>query len=401
MNIVNSHKIKRILKRPNAKHASLLRQCCARALARDARCLRLVVTYPDPPPGKLTREEFEARGPYYEFVLTPEVSEELKRIDKWLKRAVEQEERWIDQKDDRGNVRKLLHVKTLGAALKMCEEDEVRAARKKLVERDLADGNDPDDVQTAHRFDDGMVAVKLKTPTALRWEGRHMRHCLGDPVYARRLTTQGVKYFSIRDAEGRPHVTLEVVGRRVTQCKGRANSDPVPSYGSKIEWLAGAMGWHGSALDGERDVADYMTLNEMVFRRDVSLSEAMLPLARTLYARGSVRAAGLDRLTTLPWVMHVRGDLILRKCRNLRHMPEWLRVDGDVVLEDCGAVRHLATNVFVGGMLSMRDCPHILIDPERSFIGRTQRVRQHPDAGAPPRLRIVRSRAQPMRRPNA
>jgi hypothetical protein len=397
MNIVNSHKIKRILKRPNAKHGSLLRECCARALARDQRCLKRVVTYPDPAPKWLTPEKFEARGPFYEFVLPPEVARILKRLDKWLKEAVEKEESWIDKKDDSGRVKRLLHVRTLDDAQRLCDEDEARATRKKLVERDLAEGNDPADVQTAHRFDDGMVAVKLKTPTALRWEGRHMRHCLGDLAYARRLTTQGVKYYSIRDAQGRPHVTLEVVGRRVTQCKGRANHDPVPAYGAKIEWLAGAMDWHGSALDGERAMADYMTLNEMVFRRDVSLSEAMLPLARTLYARGTVRATGLDRLTTLPWVMHVRGDLILRKCRNLRHMPEWLRVDGDLVLEDCGAVRQLASNVFVGGTLSMNDCPHILIDPERSFIGRTQRVRQSPGTGAPPSLRIAASRAQPIR----
>lgn len=400
MKIVNRDDINNTLKRPEELLEKLMRQACYRALEHDMTCLRHVVTYPDPPPTDVTREKF-ARGPWYEFALTAEAAKSLEHIETWLKNAIEQKETWIEKKDTSGRVRRLLHIKTLGDALKMREEDGARAVRRQLAQRNLEDGNDPEDVQTAHLFDEGMVAVRLKTPKALRFEGRFMRHCLGDLVYARRLTTQGVKYFSIRDAQGRPHVTLEVVGRRVTQCKGRANSDPVPSYGSKLEWLAGAMGWHGAALDGERDVADYMTLDEMVFRRDVTLSEAMLPLARTLYARGTVRAAGLDRLTTLPWVMHVRGDLILRKCRNLRHMPEWLRVDGDVVLEDCGGVRHLAANVFVGGTLSMRDCPHILIDPERSFIGRTQRARQHPDDGAPPSWRIAGSRAQPMRRPNA
>jgi hypothetical protein len=397
---MNREDIDSLLKREQELLGKLMRQTCYRALEHDMRCLRHIVTYPDPAPAGLTREKF-ARGPWYRFEPTPEAERDLERIESVLKRAIERNERWIQKKDKNGRVRRLLHIKTMEDARKMCEEEEEVATRRQLVQRALEEGNDPNEVQTAHRFDDGMVAVKLKTPTALRWEGRHMRHCLGDSVYARRLTTQGVKYFSIRDAEGRPHVTLEVVGRRVTQCKGRANHDPVPSYGAKIQWLAGAMGWHGAALDGERDVADYMTLNEMVFRRDVSLSEAMLPLARTLYARGTVRAAGLDRLTTLPWVMHVRGDLILRKCRNLRHMPEWLRVDGDMVLEDCGNVRHLATNVFVGGSLTVGDCPHLLIDPERTFIGRTQQVRRHPGTGAPPSLRIAGSRAQPMRRPNA
>ena len=400
MRIVNRDDINNLLKREEELLDKLMRQTCYRALEHDMRCLRHIVTYPDPAPKSLTREKF-ARGPWYQFAPTPDADRDLEQIEAYLKRAIERKESWIEKKDKNGRVRRLLHIKTMGDALKMCEEEEARAARRQLVQRNLEDGNDPEDVQTAHRFDDGMVAVRLKTQKALRFEGRHMRHCIGEAVYARRLTTQGVKYFSIRDAQGRPHVTLEVVGRRVTQCKGRANSDPVPSFGGKLEWLAGAMGWTGAALDGERDMADYMTLNEMVFRRDVTLSEAMLPLARTLYARGTVRAAGLDRLTTLPWVMHVRGDLILRKCRNLRHMPEWLRVDGDVVLEDCGGVRHLAANVFVGGTLSMRDCPRILIDPERSFIGRTQRTLQHPDGGAPPSWRIAGSRAQSMRRPNA
>jgi PcfJ-like protein len=382
--VLNPHLIKSTLKRRNARHGMLMRQTCFRPLEHDKRCLRLVSTYPNPPPAELTPEEFAAGGPYYEFILVPEVAQILERIDRWLRGAIERKESWIEKKDSDGRVTRLRNVKTLEDALALCEQDGDRLRRAWLIRRDLAHGNNPRHVNIAQRFDDGGFAVELKTPSALRWEARHMRHCLSNATYARRLRMGDVAYFSIRDPKGRPRVTLEVIGGCVTQCRGRANSDPFASYSSKIACLADAMGWDGSDHQPEEPrQLERFDLDQMVFDTDVTLSDRMLPLARMLHVNGTLEAVDLDGLTSLPAVMRIRGDLILRRCNNLRHMPRWLHVEGNAHIEECGSVTELGTNFYAGGSLVVRDCPQIRLNAQHAIVGRTLVVRRTPGANVP------------------
>jgi PcfJ-like protein len=380
--VLNIEVIKFVLKRQNNLLETLMMQCCYRALEHDPRCLRPVLTCPDPPPAGLTPEQFAARGPYYEFMLVPEAARDLERIDRWLSDALERKESWIEKADKSGRITRFLKIKTLADALALCAEDEERLRRARAKKHDLAEGNSPRHVNVTRRFEDGCFAVELKTPSALRWEGRQMRHCLGNARYARRMRA-GVEFFSIRDANGRPHVTLEVAEGRVIQCKGRANSNPFPSYGEKLEWLGTAMGWdwrgYGFSLDPE--LLDQFHLDQMLFDGDVTVSDGMLPLARTLYVNGTFKAVGVDRLTTLPSVMRIQGDLILRRCSNLRHMPHWLHVEGNALIEECTLVRQLATNFSAGGSLMVAKCPQVQIDPSRTVVGGTLVVRRRPRGG--------------------
>ena len=402
-NVLNSQDIKSILKRPNDLHERLMMQSCFRALERDKRCLRVVFTYPQPAPANLTRKQFKARGPFYQFVPVPEVAAILERIDRWLATAIKDKERWIEKTDNSGRITRLRNIKTLEDALALCEADEERARRSRLAQKDLEDGNDPRDVQIAQRFCDGTFAVKLKSPSALCWEARQMRHCLSNPTYAVRLVRGRVQYFSIRDALGRPHVTLEVAAGRIIECKGRANSDAFLSYGDKIEALADMMGWRSPDPDrgDEPELLHQFGLDRLVLERDVTLSEGMLPLARTLYVNGTLTAIDLDRLTTLPSVLHVGGDLIVRRCRNLRHMPKWLRVEGDTIIERCGTLRRLADHFSGGGSVALRDCPQLRLYPSRTIIGKALEVRRCPAAEASLGQGHISTRVKPIRQPHA
>jgi hypothetical protein len=380
--VLNTVAIKSILKRKNASLETLMMQCCFRALEHDPRCLQPVLTCPDPPPAGLTPEQFAKRGPFYQFKRVPEVERDLDRIERWLGDALERKERWIEKTDKNGRITRFYSIRTLADALALCAEDEKLLRRARAKKQDLAEGNSPRHVNVTRRFDDGSFAVELKTPSALRWEGRRMQHCLGNPRYARRMRA-GVEFYSIRDANGQPHVTLEVVEGRVIQCKGRANSNPFPSYAEKLEWLGTAMGWdwHGYRFLLDPGLLDQFQLDQMLFDGDVTVSDCMLPLARTLYVNGTFKAVGVDRLTTLPSVMRIQGDLILRRCSNLRHMPQWLRVEGDALIEECALVRQLATNFSAGGSLMVTKCPQVQIDPSRTVVGGTLVVRRRPRGG--------------------
>lgn len=382
--VLNKQAIKNVLKRPNELHEKLMRQCCYRALEHDKRCLQKVIAS-SKRPGTDKQEKFGKRGPDHIWKMCPEVAEELTRIDRWLWEAIEKKETWITKVDKDGRVDRLLKIKTLAEALALAARDEERRRRARLVRQDAAAGNDPRDVKVVRRCEDGFVAVQLKTPAALKWEGVHMRHCLGNITYAKRLEA-GCSYFSIRNPEGLSRVTLEVVQGRVTQCRGRANSDPFPKYGHRIEALADCFGWEcPDALRPEQpQLLSTLELHRMVVEHPLRLSVDLIPLPRTLYVNGTFEATSLDELTTLPVVMNVRGDLIIRKCRNLRFMPQWLRVGGNAIIEDCSVLRRLGTNFHAGGTLSLRHCPKLCLNPARITIGESLVVHQCPKVGRPP-----------------
>ncbi len=402
-NVLNRRDIKSILKRPNARHGSLMQHACYRALESDPRCLRLVSTYPTPAPANITREQFEARGPWFEFVLVPEVAAILERIDRWLAKAVEDNEPWTREMGPGGRIKHLSHIKTLEQALARLEKDEREARKRASARKERDDGNNPAEVQVACRFCDGSFAVQLKTPSALAWEGTQMRHCLGNYRYVARLLQRRAQYFSIRDARGRPHVTIEVRGGHIVECQGRANSNPFLSYGAKIEELAEAMRWRWARLDQARqpELLEQFGIDRLVVEGDLTLSADMLPLARTLYVTGSMTAVALNRLTALPSVLLVGGNLILRRCVSLRFMPRRLRVDGDVIVERCGALRHLAGHFSAGGSVELSDCPLVDIDPLRTVIGGALDVRRCPKAETSLGGRALSARASLVRQASA
>ena len=76
--------------------------------------------------------------------------------------------------------------------------------------------------------DDAVDALKKQ----LKYEGDTMGHCVGG--YCDDVTSGNTKIFSLRDAKGEPHVTIEVspteVGDVIQQIKGKKNRAPKDEY---------------------------------------------------------------------------------------------------------------------------------------------------------------------------
>jgi hypothetical protein len=399
--ILNIHEIKTVLNRRNKLHAKLMLQACYRALEHDRRCLREVTECPVSLPAGITREQFEQRKPFYMFVLHPDAERELRRINRWLKEAIKRKEPWINNVDGDARVARLRNIKTLAEALALCREDEQRFRRTRLAERDLALGNNPAHVRVLQASGEDAVFVELMTQEALRWEGQHMRHCLGRRMYVERLASFGFQYFSLRDRRGRPRVTLEVADGRITQCKGTANSDPFLRYGKAIEELAEAQNWEcdDPSRPVPQELLEELDLDRMLVDHDMLLSAEQLPLPRTLYVDSAFEAINLQGLTALPVLMSVRGNLAIRNCHNLRFMPKWLQVLGDAVIENCSGIQQLASNFHVRGSLVLHNCPQVRINPAKTIVEGALEVRKCPNAGIPPRQKASSMRAHPTRRP--
>lgn len=104
--------------------------------------------------------------------------------------------------------------------------DAVRqAARFRAIADNLPGDVDPN---TLMCFEKGYRMVLLRSAKELELEGRLMRNCAAD--YLGDLNF-GCDLISLRDAKGRPHVTLEVQGGQwVHQVKGKANGPVAPRY---------------------------------------------------------------------------------------------------------------------------------------------------------------------------
>lgn len=95
------------------------------------------------------------------------------------------------------------------------------------------------------KWPDGYTMVRL-SPADCKVEGALMQHCVGKDAtgYAKRVQSENIELFSLRDPQNKPHVTIEVdargaVGRgTVEQVQGKQNKPPVEKYHPYIdEWL--------------------------------------------------------------------------------------------------------------------------------------------------------------------
>ncbi|MCS4088737.1 PcfJ domain-containing protein [Rhizobium sp. BK176] len=135
-------------------------------------------------------------------------------------------------------------------------------ARVRSTSKDVMSG-----VRKIAEFPDGSFFAELTTAMALKTEGAQMGHCVGG--YWNRVKGGDTRIVSLRDADGQPHVTIElsrpaevdVEGRGklrlmanlragmnqvvesvdwyAAQIRGKQNRVPVPKYAEKVrQWMA-------------------------------------------------------------------------------------------------------------------------------------------------------------------
>ena len=83
------------------------------------------------------------------------------------------------------------------------------------------------DAELEQQFGDGYRIVRLRTPRALEIEGARMGHCVA--AYDDDLRN-GTAILSLRDPQNRPHCTMERIGQKIFQVKGKQNRAPVAKY---------------------------------------------------------------------------------------------------------------------------------------------------------------------------
>lgn len=96
-----------------------------------------------------------------------------------------------------------------------------------------ANADDPDvaeEVAVLRELEGGVRIVELRGPVALLREGNLMGHCVGGRGYVDAVRRNLARIISIRDADNKPHVTIEVRGNAALQIKGKGNYPPVERW---------------------------------------------------------------------------------------------------------------------------------------------------------------------------
>jgi hypothetical protein len=85
-----------------------------------------------------------------------------------------------------------------------------------------------------YRFDDGWTVQDLNTKALLVDEGNHQHICVGQEAngYPQRVAAGEIKIYSLRDPEGRPHVTMTWSAKKklyeaATEHNGKVESDEI------------------------------------------------------------------------------------------------------------------------------------------------------------------------------
>jgi len=82
--------------------------------------------------------------------------------------------------------------------------------------------------EVVKKLSKGWTAQHLTKEDELDREGERMQHCVGS--YYAEVSHGGTDIFSLRDANGNPHVTYEVKNNRIKQIKGKQNAVPAEKY---------------------------------------------------------------------------------------------------------------------------------------------------------------------------
>lgn len=96
-------------------------------------------------------------------------------------------------------------------------------------------------------YDDGLHWVRLSTEAHMTREGELMGHCVGAHSYTSSMRAGTTEYYSLRDKQNEPHVTVEVrpsgASRSVTQMKGKQNKRAVDKYQKYLRDFVTQPGW--------------------------------------------------------------------------------------------------------------------------------------------------------------
>jgi hypothetical protein len=178
--------------------------------------------------------------------------DDLIHVLDWLTSSVHERHDWLSNVDELGRPKKLLKAGDLKVLVHEADKAEARLHQRDPHYRSMTSKDETFVVELGA----GYTLVRLLSPDALDLESDRMRHCIGHGSYDEDLAHGSSAFYSVRDEDGMPRATLEIVPREVDgtmyghirQFRGRRNANPEAHVVDLVGGIKVAMKW----LDGPR-----------------------------------------------------------------------------------------------------------------------------------------------------
>ncbi|MCZ7861071.1 PcfJ domain-containing protein [Agrobacterium salinitolerans] len=255
----------------------------------------------------------------------------------WLRVAIATRADWLTNIDDQGRPKKLMKFGSIDAIVKEADKA-MRLDIERASRVSIASGEE----RLVVTLTNGMTVVEMLTETALDRESSIMQHCVGNGGYDAHLGGGERAFYSIRDANGKPHVTLEVNlhNRSVVQTRGKQNTTPADKYMSAVK---------------EAVVATRLQIEDVNFvldRNHEIVQKSALPEHLRVY--GNLFLSGYYERGPLPLILSVELDLSLKNRDDIQELPSVLSVGRSIYAAGCG-VRDWRRVTMVVGHLDLTD----------------------------------------------
>ena len=265
--------------------------------------------------------------------------DQVRHIVEWLKSARKAQASFLSDLDDKGRSKKLVALNLETAAQNADKWFERRSRNIKVVQSS-AKG----DVVMA--FNDGYSIVQITKEKDLRPEGQALGHCLGKDVYdhAGDLNNGTYAYYSLRDSNNKPHVTLSVdlEDYQLLQSKGKKNEPPIQKYMPYIQTFI---------KENKFELA-YNAMSTGLLKQEGEYYDAF-NLPDTFKYDDSLFYTETSRSFSLPKEkLSVGGDFRIILCPNIKSLPKKLRVEKNMYIGSCSGITSLPSEeLYVGGNL--------------------------------------------------
>lgn len=169
----------------------------------------------------------------------------VEHVIDWLYVAYEEQHAWIANVDALGRPKKLLKFSTMADLVAEADKWVERQARGAIADRSKKLTRHDEVFDAA--LGAGYTLVRLLSPAALDVESARMRHCIGHGAYDHRLYHPDCQYYSVRDEDGQPVATVELIRPRgywvINQFSGHRNATPPDHVHDLLAGVAHARGW--------------------------------------------------------------------------------------------------------------------------------------------------------------
>lgn len=182
---------------------------------------------------------------FHKFIPDDDLSQNIYHIRDWISSSLNNEESWLNNVDPKGRPLKLLKIGSVEQALKEANKYSELQRQKNIEKADLDAAFEQEcskgDIVAVKNFGDGFKMVQILTKNGATRESVLMRHCIANSAYDEFFFDTNPEskwvFYSLRDAQNKPRITMEVdlIRKTVTQCVGKKNTAPDREFMSKIE----------------------------------------------------------------------------------------------------------------------------------------------------------------------